>query len=370
MRKSRVLQERNLPSVLVVDDIQENLQIVGNVLRKNNLDVRIAQSGEDALRSVEYDPPDLVLLDISMPQMDGYEVCRKLKASDKSSDIPVIFLTAAYTSSEDTVKGFQYGAVDYIKKPFHDDELLVRVSTHIELFKSRRELERSGKWRQRFFSILAHDIRNPLSGIHGLSNFMLDEYTRLPEEEKIEFLGEIKNASRSTLHILEDVVTWSRSETGMVPVEKESIPLLSLVRTVLDDVQLLTRQKNIQLRVEVEAEDEILADESLFLVILRNLITNAIKFTPHSGTIHIESLRGHKSAGVAVHDTGIGMTKEELGSVFQQPGRSKNGTAGEKGSGLGLEICRKLVEIQNGTISVDSPVGGGSVFSVTFPNKL
>jgi signal transduction histidine kinase len=369
MEDGKLMSPRDASSVLVVDDIQENLQIVGNILRRNNFDVRIAQSGQDALRSVEYDPPDLVLLDISMPQMDGYEVCRRLKAMDGISDIPVIFLTAAYTSSEDAVKGFQYGAVDYIKKPFHDEELLVRVSTHIELFKAKRDLERKGRWRQRFFTILAHDIRNPMSGIHGLSNLMLDEYSRLTEAEKLEYLKEIKNASGSALHILEDVVTWSRSETGMVTVKIEAIPLLRLVQTVVEELQLLYEQKGIHIELELKADNIIWADESLLLIILRNLVTNAIKFTHPGGTVRIESLGDYHNAGVAVRDNGIGISEEKLETLFQQPGSSSNGTTGEKGSGLGLEICSRLVEIQNGTIRVESRVNEGSVFFVTFPKK-
>ena len=357
-----------VPAVLIVDDVEENLRVLGSILKKNNFDVHVAQSGAEALESAEFKPPDLVLLDISMPQMDGYEVCRRLKSSESTEGMPVIFLTAAYTSSEDMVKGFKAGGVDYITKPFQEEELLVRIRTHIELYQSRRIIENRDEWRKRMLSILAHDIRNSLAGIQGLADLMSKGAVTLSEEEKQSFISEIRTASRDTVRMLEDVLTWSRSEAGMLDLTLRTLHPAALVEEVIQELRILTDQKTIELTSAVDSSHEIKADEKLLRIVLRNLISNAVKFTPQGGCIRIDSSVDDTGTSISVHDNGVGMSEEQSHTLFAGAGTTTVGTAGERGSGLGLQICRQLVEAQRGRISAHSMENEGSTFTITLPN--
>ena len=167
--------------VLIVDDIPENLQVLGNILSAYGLDIGVATDGLQALENVKFQKPDLILLDIMMPGMDGFEVCEKLKSNPETSNIPVIFLTAK-SQTEDIVKGFEVGAVDYVTKPFNSAELLVRVFNHLELKKAKDKIERQNDElkemndaKNKFFSIISHDLRGPFSGLLGLTSLIINE---------------------------------------------------------------------------------------------------------------------------------------------------------------------------------------------------
>jgi two-component system, sensor histidine kinase and response regulator len=361
-------------SVLVVDDATETLQVVGNLLKNHGYDVRLANTGEQALRNVEFDPPDLVLLDISMPGIDGFEVCSRLKAHPVIREIPVIFFTAAYVSQDQMRRGFEVGAVDYITKPVDDPVLLARVKTHVTLRRSRQMLESQNRSLQdandaknKLFSILGHDLKNVFSGINTLIDLMLKDFDGIEREEKLQYLAEMRKASRQTLTILDDIVQWSRLERGMILPNPRETDLLSVIDDTLDLVRPLAEQKEISLELRKTEIPALHTDAEMIHAVLRNLLTNAVKFTPRGGSVVVEPRAESAYIQISVQDTGIGISADKMKQLFQYADVAEIGTEGESGTGLGLMICKEMVEALQGRIWAESGDAAGSTFHFTLP---
>ncbi|MDK2908859.1 MAG: two-component system, sensor histidine kinase and response regulator [Bacteroidales bacterium] len=367
------------PYILLVDDNPKNLQILNNFLREQNYRTAIAKSGEAALASVLIDKPDLILLDIMMPLMDGFEVCQRLKDNPETADIPVIFVTAL-AETNNKLKGFQVGGVDYITKPFHKEEVLARIETHLtlkrqndELLRLNKELEDTNKKllaanesKDRLFSIIGHDMRGPLSNILNLLRLLDDD--ALTSEERKELIEESLRSLRYTYDMLENLLFWAKSQKAELVINTESLNLSEVIEENLVMLESLAKDKGIILSQDVADDLVVLADRNMLNIILRNLVSNAIKFSYTGNKVIVVGSREAGKALVSVKDEGIGMSKETQINIFQKrEGYSTRGTAQEKGTGLGLPLCVEFIRKLGGAYFVESQEGQGTTFSFTLP---
>ncbi len=353
--------------LLLVDDNRENLGVLSNILKEKGYKIALALDGNAALQVVKSISVDLILLDIMMPGIDGYEVCRQLKANPKYSDIPVIFLSAL-NDTADIVKAFQTGAVDYITKPFQADEVNVRVTTHLKLRQQNIELQKNNADKDRFISLLAHDLRNPLSALIGFSDLLIKNINKYSTEEIKSKVEIINDSGKSAHNLLEDILIWVKAQVGRVPFRPEFIDFSSMCDNVIEKVKLNAQTKHINISYFFDQNIKIFADANMLATILRNLLTNAIKFTNEGGKIQIYAESSENEIIITVSDNGVGMVPELIETIFDiSQNQSKAGTAKEKGSGLGLHLCKEFVEQHGGRIWVNSKVGEGSEFKFSLP---
>ncbi len=356
--------------ILVVDDMPQNIDVVTELLQKEGYKVFIATSGEKAIKRAEKILPDLILLDINMPGIDGFETCKILKANDDIKNIPVIFLTAL-ADTQNIIKGFEIGAVDYVTKPFKVEEILTRIKFHLERTKLQTELKKEIATKNKFFSIVAHDLKNPFISMIGLSQILMDDFDNMEKSEIMELLEEVYASADNTFKFLENLLQWSRSQLGTMKVT----PILFSISNLASDLNTLfapmAKMKKIKLFSEINDEIFIVADQGMVQTVLRNLITNAIKFTPEGGSIKISAFVTDDKVKISVTDTGIGIPEDKLERVFDVTQTyTTKGTNDEEGSGLGLVLCKEFIEKNNGTISVTSTVDVGSTFEVMLPYDI
>ncbi len=359
--------------ILIVDDNTQNLSILGNILMAGNYSVQIAQNGKQCINLAHKKQPDLILLDINMPEMSGFEVCEYLKNNTQTAAIPIIFLTA-YTETDSVVKGFSLGAVDYVTKPFREKELLSRVKTHLELKRAHEKLkeqndilEALNSTKDKLFSIIAHDLRSPV----GL---MMNLFEILPNhsfsEEKFQSIikSEI-NLAKSTYFLLENLLNWARHNMGEIKFEPNNANLIDIINEVLKVLKTQANQKNIDLSVDYRGNCYAFADKNMLLLIIRNLLTNAIKFTPEKGDITIRvNDEDNNRVKISVIDNGEGIAKENIRKILNQDEfYSTYGTNNESGSGLGLKLVKGFIEKNNSELIIDSEPGKGSCFSFILP---
>ncbi len=379
-------------TVLVVDDLPDNIQTICAILYQTDVKISIAQSGREALEVVAHKPPDLILLDVMMPEMDGFEVCERLKHNPAARDIPIIFLTAK-TQSEDLVKGFEAGAVDYVKKPFKPEELLLRVSTHLELKKSRdiisaqnqqlaeqntrlgrqnRELQESNAIKDKFFSIIAHDLRNPFCTLMIFTEMLQSNLKNHTLDKIEEYIQKIDQAAERGHALLENLLEWSRSQTGHIPFRPQHLTLKNIVAGSLETVIPHAHSKQIAVVYSDIPENMVIfADVEMLTTIIRNLTSNAVKYTERGGEVNIRAKDAGAWIELTVADTGVGIKEKHLKNLFRiDAHRSTPGTVREKGTGLGLILCKEFVEKHGGEIRVESEVGKGSHFTFILPKTV
>lgn len=352
--------------ILLVDDNVKNLQVLGTLL-EGKYRTAVAKDGLKALKFVEEMLPDLILLDIMMPEMDGYTVCQKIKASDKIRDIPIILLTAK-TDAEDIVKGFEAGAVDYVTKPVHKEELLARIKTHLTLQQTRKELKMINQTKDKFFSIIAHDLRSPFSGFLEFTQILLQDFDDFDREEIKEYLFELQKSSKTMYALIENLLTWARLNQGLIQFTPQHVILHELIEQTIELFSFRALQKKIALINQVDRNITAFLDSNIISTVLRNLISNALKFTFADGTIKISAHEDNKYIHIAFSDTGIGMSDDDLLKLFRIDVKFFNiGTERETGTGLGLILCKELIEKHGGAIWAESTVGEGTTFRFSLP---
>lgn len=356
----------NRAKILIVDDVPQNIQIVGNLLSSENYDVFFALSGEEALQIAQTQDLHLILMDVMMPGMNGFDTVRALKAQPQHRNTPVIFLTAL-SEKENILDGFDAGGVDYVTKPFNRSELLARVRTHVALSQTREELRQASLMRDRFFAILAHDLRSPFQALLGLLSETLVQFETLGSEDIKDILQGVHGSSEKAYELLQNLLEWGRSQTGHIILTPEKISLKPLVEGLEHLNAVAFQEKKIQFDSS-GVKDSCWADRNTLEFILRNLVSNALKFTPEGGTVTLKSEVSGEQVLISVRDTGVGMDEEKLARLFRLDQRvSTPGTKKEPGSGLGLILCRDFAQKNRGELTVESQVGKGSVFRLTLP---
>lgn len=359
--------------ILLIDDSVQNLKLLGNMLREKDYQIALARDGKEGLKLAGKISPDLILLDIMMPEMDGYEVCKKLKEDEHTCDIPIIFLTAK-TANEDIVKGFQLGGVDYITKPFNKEELFMRIKTHLDLKKAHDKISSQAEalrelnaTKDKMFSVISHDLRAPLGGIKSMLDLIYEDNAEKKEISK-KTLDSLKNAADQTYNLLENLLYWSRSQRGSLVNNPEKVNIYELVLENIELLRTMSKNKNIEIRNEVDGDIYAWADRNMIKTVLRNLIINAIKFTDEQGKVTISSTESNGKVEVEVADNGIGIQKSNLEKILNNKEYYTTfGTKREKGSGLGLNLCIDFINRNDGELFIDSEYGKGSTFTFTLP---
>ncbi len=356
--------------ILIVDDLPKNLKMLATYLKLEGFDVDFLDDSQLVQAYLENHEIDLLLLDVMMPKIDGFELCRRIKSTPKSADIPVIFLTAL-TDSEHIIKAFEVGGVDYISKPFHTSELLARVRTHVENKKYREKLEQLNATKDKFFSIIAHDLKNPISSIKNSVDLMSRLYDDFSDEERKAYLQNLRETTENVFDLLQNLLAWSRTQTNRI----EFNPDLFDLKLVADNITTLlthqANQKNISLFHQVKEGTMVYADVNMIATVLRNLASNAIKFTKEMGLVKIfvKSV-SEQRIEIVVEDNGVGIESNNLSKLFSIASNfSTKGTNAESGTGLGLILCKEFVEKNGGSITVSSVLGKGTSFNIVLPTK-
>ncbi len=358
-----------LADILVVDDTTANLQLLTGMLKERGYKVRPAPSGETALRAAQASPPDLILLDITMPGMDGYEVCSRLKADPRLREIPVLFISAL-DESEEKVRAFEVGGVDYVRKPFQLDEVDARVRAHLALRNQRRELQEAHQrlkeleqLRDSLTHMIAHDMKSPLLALRlSLDGLELALPERSTEVDELILAGQ--DSVTSLVEMIAQMLDVSRLESGQMRLSLERADLVELVREQCARHRLLMGER--RLLIETAAGAEANADVDLVRRVIGNLLGNAIKFTRGSGEIRVAVSSPAGFVRVEVSDNGAGIPPEHLCVIFEKFAQVQ-GSLARLGTGLGLTFAKMAVEAHGGSIGVDSSVGQGSRFWFQLP---
>jgi len=329
-------------SILIVDDNQKNIQLLGTLLLQEGYQIYVAQEGQHALSQAQEVRPDLILLDIMMPEMDGWAVCEYLKANTVTKNIPVIFLTAK-TESDDIVRGFDMGAVDYITKPFNAQELIARVHTHLRLMSLNNE-------RKELLHIMCHDLANPVSAIISTLEFVKPNKMLSPEAHRL-----MSSAAQHSLDIIEQVRHMRALEEHKMVVERHH--LLSAVQQSVAMLQQSIQEKHLQLEIAVEDTLAVQVEPVSFVnSVLNNLLTNAIKFSYSGSEIRVAAQQyGEDKVDLIIQDNGMGIPAQTLDGLFDwRKTKSRPGTSGETGTGFGMPMVKKFVQAYGGQIEIIS----------------
>lgn len=364
------------PLIAAVDDEQINLDLMRIMLRKTDFDYIGIQKSDQAIEILEKNPPTIILSDVMMPRMNGYELCAQIKANDQLKDIPVIFLTSMVTVDH-KVKGFEAGGVDYVAKPFNEHELLARVRTHIALVTAREkvikqsnDLKRDNDLKDRLFSIIGHDLRSPLSAIKMQLDFIQRGIIN-PKDDN--FMGTtVQNLASTTdeaFNLLDNLLGWARLESGVLSIIKEEVNLGSLIEQTVRLQKMALDLKDIELKTNIsDSEITCFADMNMVKTVLRNLLSNAIKFTPKGGVIEFKVQKKDTNVNVEITDSGIGISSENLEKILNPKEHfSKEGTEKEAGTGLGLVLCQDFIRKNGSELRIESEIGQGSTFSFSLP---
>ncbi len=359
-----------IPNVIIVDDIPANLKILGDILEAEGYMVRPVLNGKLALQIAEKEKPDLVLLDIMMPGLDGYEVCQEFKKRPFLKDVPIIFISAL-TDTNDIVKALKLGGVDYISKPFRVEEVLARVNTHLKLHQQKKELQEMNAEKDRFFSIIAHDLRSPFNSFLGLTRMLVEDFDALEKEEMMDIALILRNSATNVYGLVENLLEWASIQRGLTAFNPRVLLLKSFLENALQTVSEFANSKRIGITYSMNDDLQIYADTNMLGSVFRNLVSNAVKFTPVGGAISISaSDTGNGNVLISITDNGIGMDISMVDHLLQfdtQTGRA--GTEGEPSSGLGLIICKDFVEKHGGKLWAESKEGIGSAFHMLIQNK-
>jgi two-component system, sensor histidine kinase and response regulator len=351
--------------ILLVDDVAENIRVLTEALRPDGYQLALAQSGERAIKVAEHFKPDLILLDIMMPGIDGFEVCRILKQKPEFKDVAIIFLTAM-SDIDDVIKGFDAGAKDYMTKPFNEREVRIRIQTHLQLRYALQEQARLNEDKNKLLGMVAHDLRNPVGVIKGYMELLLDAQYEADELEGIH--NKIFNVANEALLLINDLVDMSAIENGTLKLSKNEADLEMLVLEKIKHHRFRADQKHISLLMEGQSNAPFVFDRLRVGQVIDNLISNSIKFSPKNAKIKVAISHANGFAKVAVVDEGPGIdepAQKTLFDSFQTAGTQSTG--GESSTGLGLAIVKKIIDAHGGEVGVESTVGVGSQFYFTLP---
>ena len=363
--------------ILIVDDVMSNVLLLKVLLTNEKFAIATASNGRQALEQVEKENPDLVLLDVMMPDMSGFEVAQHLKSNPNTADIPIIFLTAL-NSTADIVKGFQVGANDFISKPFNNEELIIRVTHQISLVAAKRlilskteELQRTIAGRDKLYSVIAHDLRSPMGSIKMVLNMLI---LNLPSEkigaEMYELLTMANQTTEDVFSLLDNLLKWTKSQIGKLNVVYQDVDLVEVTDGVIEIFSMVASLKKIRIHEMKPEKMMVNADIDMLKTVVRNLLSNAIKFSKENSEVLVKMEEVDGMAVVSVQDYGCGISEEGQKKLLHTDTHfSTFGTNNEEGSGLGLLLCKDFVVKNGGKLWFTSKEGEGSIFSFSIPVK-
>ena len=363
--------------ILIVDDVMSNVLLLKVLLTNEKFAIATVSNGRQALEQVEKENPDLVLLDVMMPDMSGFEVAQHLKSNPNTADIPIIFLTAL-NSTADIVKGFQVGANDFISKPFNKEELIIRVTHQISLVAAKRlilskteELQRTIAGRDKLYSVIAHDLRSPMGSIKMVLNMLI---LNLPSEkigaEMYELLTMANQTTEDVFSLLDNLLKWTKSQIGKLNVVYQDVDLVEVTDGVIEIFSMVASLKKIRIHEMKPEKMMVNADIDMLKTVVRNLLSNAIKFSKENSEVLVKMEEVDGMAVVSVQDHGCGISEEGQKKLLHTDTHfSTFGTNNEEGSGLGLLLCKDFVVKNGGKLWFTSKEGEGSIFSFSIPVK-
>ncbi len=363
--------------ILIVDDVMSYVLLLKVLLTNEKFAIATASNGRQALEQVEKENPDLVLLDVMMPDMSGFEVAQHLKSNPNTADIPIIFLTAL-NSTADIVKGFQVGANDFISKPFNKEELIIRVTHQISLVAAKRlilskteELQRTIAGRDKLYSVIAHDLRSPMGSIKMVLNMLI---LNLPSEkigaEMYELLTMANQTTEDVFSLLDNLLKWTKSQIGKLNVVYQDVDLVEVTDGVIEIFSMVASLKKIRIHEMKPEKMMVNADIDMLKTVVRNLLSNAIKFSKENSEVLVKMEEVDGMAVVSVQDYGCGISEEGQKKLLHTDTHfSTFGTNNEEGSGLGLLLCKDFVVKNGGKLWFTSKEGEGSIFSFSIPVK-
>jgi len=399
-----------MDTILIIDDSPFEIRLLSAFLNDKGIKVLVANDGIGGLEQIELAMPDLILLDILMPKMDGFEVCKRLKNNDQTKNIPIIFSTAR-TELLDKLKGFELGAADYITKPFDHEEALARINTHLKLhqlqqqharqndllqqeIKQRQQIEQSlqaernalaehmmalsdantklaqaARLKDEFLANMSHELRTPLNAILGISESFLEEIYGPINDKQRKFLHILEDSGHHLLSLINDILDLSQIEANKLTLEINAVSVNKICQASLGMIKEAAFKKQIRVTFTLDyAINTIQADERRLTQILVNLLSNAIKFTQKGGSIRLEVEGEAQVVHFRVFDTGIGIAEKDMKYLFE-PFVQLDGSLSraQEGTGLGLSLVCRLTEMHGGSISVESSVGEGSCFTISLP---
>ena len=360
--------------ILIVDDVMSNVLLLKILLTNEKFQVCTANCGNACIEQARKEHPDLILLDVMMPDINGFDTAVIMKKDDELKDIPIIFLTALNTP-QDLVKGFQVGASDFLTKPFNKEELIMRVMQQISLVAAKRIIEKQNKElkatlnnRDKMYSVIAHDLRSPMASIRMVLNLVVQSTSADTVGPELYTLLDQANRESEEVHdLLDNLLKWTKSQTGRLNVVLQDLDLNDIIPGVVEIFEMIAQTKHITLDLQ-KTEDplKVHADNDMLKTVLRNFMSNAIKFSPENSTIQILMANEGEFARVSVKDQGVGIAADRLDTIFHK-GETTYGTGGEEGSGLGLQLCQDFARKNGGDCYVESVEGQGSTFSFTVP---
>lgn len=381
----------DIPTILIVDDDVKNLQALEHMLERPDRTVMKATSGDEALRCLLSHDMAVMLLDIRMAEMDGYETAALIRKREKTQALPIIFLTAFNKDDADVLKGYSFGAVDYIFKPIVPDIVCAKVDIFVELYKRTRALIRKNEDLERaeqtllhmnqqlaelnrlkssFVSVASHEIRTPVTGIKGYVENMLSGLTGPLTEKQQHYLGRVASNVDRLMRIIDELLDIARIEAGQIQLQLDKVNVSQLIADVAESLQPLAMQKQIRFQQDTSQVSDLYvkADEGKLHQVLTNLVHNALKFTPLGGRVDVEAVP--KEPGIVqitVRDTGPGIPASDLPRIFDRFYSGPSVPPDARGAGLGLAISKSLITLHGGHLSVSSTPGQGSQFFVDLP---
>ena len=394
----------NDATILIVDDNPTNLKVLSGAIANSGWEILVATDGETAIEQAEYAKPNLILLDINMPGIDGFETCRRLKANLITGEIPIIFMTAL-TDLVNKVQGLSLGAVDYITKPFETEEVLARIKVHLQLSYLTKELENQNftlekkvtertaelaetnkqlrelesqlrqalaqekelnQLKSRIITTISHEYRTPLMTILSSTELLENYRHRWDESRQNKHFHRIRTTVQHMTNLINEVLFVNKAEFEKLGFEPAPIDLVNLVNELINDLaENIGREHKIIFTYEGDFSQPII-DGNLFRQIISNLLSNAIKYSPNGGAVNLKLICESNDLTLQVKDQGIGIPNQDKDALFESFNRGSN-VGNLPGIGLGLSILKKCVDVHGGKITVDSEVGQGSTFTVVLP---
>lgn len=369
------MEKRNIAvrpyKIMIVDDDPFIIRSLEKILFRENYLFFSVTSGEKVFKNIEQLAPDMILLDVFMKGLSGFEVCQQLKDEGITQKIPVIFLTSNNDSGE-IVKGFKAGAVDYIFKPFNAEELLARIKTHLELKKAREDIKQINQIRSKFFSIITHDIKDALIGVKGVSEFLNEElsHNNIEVDEIRKMAKVLQEDSKALFDFVNDLIKWGDIEVSQEAPKNQRVSFYTAVNQLIDEYNPVIKDKNIDIQTDITDNIILHTDQAILKEILAEILKNAVKYSYENGKINIGAVKNDNKTKLWIKDHGVGMEKQVKDNLFRldSPHPKTIGTKNEKGIGLGLIICHALIKKIKGKITIESERKKGAKVWLTIPD--